>query len=107
MSNGPKHRKPIKCRLEGCGTVFTPKVHNQTFCNKECVRIHTNKRILAAYHAKKNAVMTGRICASKDCGTILSRYNEGTLCSIHEKREYVEKIRDWGWDSDAEGNVRF
>lgn len=94
------------CALEGCEETFLKRVHNQRFHSKECCRIYTNARILAAYHAKKNKKMTGRVCRQRGCSTRLSRYNEGEKCAIHEQRDYVEKLRKWGWQTDDEGNLK-
>jgi len=103
-SNGSKYGE-VECRLDTCENMFTKRVHNQSFCSRECCRIYTNARILAQYHEKKNKVMTGRICASKTCGVILSKYNPGDLCSIHEKKAHIEKLKSWGWNVDDDGNI--
>jgi hypothetical protein len=94
------------CRLEECHNFFLKKVHNQAFCCRECCRVYTNARILAAYHEKKNRTMTGRVCKKRGCKTILSRYNEGEYCSVHEQERHVAKLRGWGWECDEEGNVK-
>jgi len=96
----------IECARDGCTEKFNPRVHNQRFHDKECCRIYTNARILAAYHSRKNKKMTGRICKQRGCGTCLSRYNPGELCSVHEQKAHVEKLEAWGWDVDSEGEYR-
>jgi hypothetical protein len=92
-----------KCKLDGCENTFIPRVHNQTFCQRECCRIFTNARILAQYHEKKNRVMNGRICA--DCNTILSKYNDGKYCSVHEQARHIKKLRGWGWEVNEDGEI--
>ena len=95
--------EPRICALESCGKTFVPRVHNQRFCTRECTRIFTNARILAQYHMKKRRVMTGRVCKSKDCGTRLSRYNQGDSCASCENKEYLQKLKDWGWEVEEDG----
>jgi hypothetical protein len=99
-------REEIQCALETCTVMFTPRVHNQRFHDRECCRVYTNARILAAYHAKKNRKMTGRTCKKRGCGTHLSRYNQGELCATHEEQAYQKKLKDWGWEVDGEGHYR-
>lgn len=95
------------CALESCGKTFRKSVHNQRFCNRECTRIYTNARILAAYHEKKNKTMTGRICKKRGCGTVLSRYNDDDTCGPHQLEDYRSKLNKWGWKLDEEGEIRF
>ena len=102
----PDKEPEIECALDGCSEVFYRRVHNQRFCSKECCRVYTNARILAAYHRKKNKKMTGRVCKQKSCITQLSRYNQGEKCAVHEQKDYVNKLKGWGWDVDDEGNRR-
>lgn len=93
----------IECRLVSCFNLFQKRVHNQSFCGRECCRIYTNARILAAYHSKKNKVTTGRVCKSKDCTTLLSRYNEDEYCSSCQQKQYKSKMEGWGWQLDEFG----
>lgn len=93
-------RKPVKCALEGCVNEFSPKVHNQRFCSKECCRIYTNARILEQYHQKRKKVYEERSCKINGCGTVLSKYNTGNLCATHERQAFVQKLRKWGWTID-------
>lgn len=80
------------CAREECDVEFIPSVHNQRFCCKDCCKIHTNKRILAQYHERKNKKMKDRVCAHKGCGTILSRYNPEKYCSLHEGRYHLQQM---------------
>jgi hypothetical protein len=102
MENDDEAVEPRECALESCGNIFTPRVHNQRFCQRECTRIFTNARILAQYHQRKNRVMTGRTCKSKSCGTVLSRYNDDDLCASCENKAHRKKLTDWGWQLDEE-----
>lgn len=88
------------CAREGCENEFTKRVHNQRFCSRECCRIHTNARILAQYHQKKKRVMTGRVCKTKSCDTLLSRYNDDEFCAKCQQVKFEEKLKGWGWDLD-------
>jgi len=87
----------VVCALEGCENEFDKKVHNQRFCSRECCRIYTNARILAQYHERKNKKMTGRVCKTKSCGTLLSRYNEEEYCASCLQKKFEEKLKSWGW----------
>lgn len=91
------------CDREECGNVFVANVHNQRFCGRECTRVFTNARILAAYHEKKNKEMKGRVCRSKECKTLLSRYNEDDYCALCARSLKEEQLENWGWKLDAEG----
>lgn len=91
----------VECRLETCDVQFQKRVHNQSFCSKECCRVFTNARILAQYHDKKNKVMKGRVC--KKCPTVLSRYNEDEYCSVHQEQNHIEKLKNWGWEVNEYG----
>lgn len=88
----------VECALDECDNEFLKRVHNQRFCSRECCRVYTNARILAAYHAKKNKVTTGRVCKSRGCATLLSRYNEGDHCASCEKKQVRKRMESWGWE---------
>jgi hypothetical protein len=71
----------MKCAYDECKKEFTPKTHNQKYCSDECCRIATNQKLKEAYYEKK-ARLAGkqRICKTKGCNVILSRYNESSIC---------------------------
>ena len=80
---------------------FEPKTNNQKYCSDECCRIATNQKLKEQYYNKK-ARLAGkkRICKTKDCGTSLSRYNEGTICSkctaakeTKKKQELLDMVK--------------
>ncbi len=86
------------CANEDCpnGKEFTPKTHNQKYCNEQCCRIATNKKIMEKYYEKK-AIKNGASRTCKMCKTKLSRYNESNVCSSCEKRIHHEgKKMIWG-----------
>ena len=85
------------CALDGCGEEFKAVVHNQRFCSKNHCRLFTNKKILEQYHERKNRNMKNRVCSQKGCGTILSIYNNGTKCGVHERIDHISKLTRWGW----------
>lgn len=76
------------CAREDCGIEFDQKTHNQKYCSDECCRIATNKRIMEKYYEKK-AIRNGakRICKSKGCNEILSRYNYSSVCYSCESKK--------------------
>jgi hypothetical protein len=82
------------CSYDNCNNEFTPKTHNQKYCSDECCRIATNENIKKAYYEKK-ARLSGkkRVCKSKDCESILSRYNDSNICEkcVSAKKEKQRK----------------
>jgi hypothetical protein len=74
----------MKCFRKECTIEFESKTHNQKYCSDECCRIATNKRIMEKYYEKK-AIRNGSLRNCKKCDAKLSRYNQGTLCSVCEK----------------------
>ena len=74
------------CANKDCpnGKEFTPKTHNQKYCNEQCCRIATNKKIMEKYYEKK-AIKNGATRICKKCKTKLSRYNQQSVCSTCEK----------------------
>lgn len=84
------------CAYDKCEGIkeFEPKTHNQKYCSDECCRIATNEKLKQAYYEKK-ARLAGkqRICKTKECNVILSRYNTGNICDkcIGAKREAERK----------------
>ena len=85
----------LKCALDECPEVFQKVVHNQRFHSQECTRIFTNRKILETYHQNKNKDLRGRVCSVGGCGTILSIYNPGTKCGVHEKNDLVSRFKNW------------
>lgn len=69
------------CAYAECGQEFEAKTHNQRYCSDDCCRKATNARLMEQYYEKK-ARLKGhiRVCATPDCGTVLSRYNNSKTC---------------------------
>jgi hypothetical protein len=82
----------VKCAHTECGREFEAKTHNQRYCSDECCRQATNARLMKQYYEKK-ARLKGhvRVCATTDCGTVLSRYNDDTVCRKCEAAEEQSK----------------
>lgn len=89
------------CAYEKCKKKFEPKTHNQKYCSDECCRIATNEKLKEKYYDKK-ARLAGkkRICKSKDCNIVLSRYQEQNICvrcqskeKAKQKQEIIEMVR--------------
>ena len=80
------------CAYDECDNEFTPKTHNQKYCSDECCRIATNEKLKQAYYDKK-ARLAGkqRICKTKVCTSILSRYNESNICDKCTSAEREEE----------------
>jgi hypothetical protein len=85
----------MKCAYNQCDNEFTPKTHNQKYCSDECCRTATNEALKEKYYAKK-ARLAGerRICKSKGCDTLLSRYSESNTCSRCVAKEKAKNRKD-------------
>lgn len=82
------------CAYDECDNEFEAKTHNQKYCSDECCRIATNQKIKQKYYEKK-ARLAGkkRVCKTRGCKVLLSRYNPDDICSSCEANE-KKKIRD-------------
>ncbi len=82
------------CIYEKCDNEFIPKTHNQKYCSDECCRIATNEKLKQAYYEKK-ARLAGkkRLCKTKGCEVVLSRYNNTSICDkcVGAKKEAERK----------------
>lgn len=69
------------CAYKKCSNKFEPKTHNQKYCSDDCCRTATNEKLRDQYYEKK-ARLAGkeRICKTRGCNVILSRYNETNIC---------------------------
>jgi hypothetical protein len=72
------------CSNLECAKDFDPKTHNQKYCNEQCCRVATNRKIMEKYYEKK-AIKNGAERSCKFCKTKLSRYNQLSVCSTCEK----------------------
>ena len=61
------------CANPNCKKPFMPRVYNAIYCNAECRKIITNQKVLQRCYDKKARLNSRRTCATKVCGTILSR----------------------------------
>lgn len=86
------------CLNENCSKPFVAKVYNSIYCSPECRKTVTNKKLLEAYHNKKNNKNKKRICKSKNCTTILSSYNKEDICESCKQERYIKRLVGWGWD---------
>lgn len=87
----------IICRNEECCKGFKPKTYNSVYCSPECRKKVTNKRLLEKYHSDKKNFSGKRICKSKSCDTILSRYNKENICEKCKEERLVKRLIGWGW----------
>lgn len=88
------------CANEDCGKQFMPKVHNGIYCGAECRQTVMNKRVLARYHEKQRLRKNHnkRICEIDGCETILSRYNDESICEPHKTERLILRLISWGHD---------
>ncbi len=91
------------CKNLDCSKPFKPKSYNSIYCSAECRRIVTNAKLLNNYYEKKANINKKRTCKTKNCKTILSRYNKENICEKCKRERYVQRLVGWGWD---EGSVR-
>lgn len=80
------------CAREDCQKPFTPKSYNAKYCTPECQKIATNRRLMEKYYEKKDRRQgRRRICKTRGCQTILSRYNDTEVCEKCRAEEAAEK----------------
>jgi len=72
------------CSNIECAKDFEPKTHNQKYCNEQCCRVATNRKIMEKYYENK-AIKNGAKRSCKRCKIKLSRYNQLSVCSTCEK----------------------
>jgi hypothetical protein len=78
----------VICSNEGCNKEFEAKTHNMKYCSDTCCREATNAKIKQKYYEKKERLAgKKRVCSTKSCDTILSRYNSDSICGTCESRE--------------------
>lgn len=87
-----------KCANTECEQTFVAKVYNTIYCSPECRKKVTNQKLLDNYHRKKENRNKKRVCKTKDCNTILSRYNEEDICEMCKHERYIQRLIGWGWD---------
>jgi hypothetical protein len=88
------------CENKECSKVFKPKTYNSIYCSAECRKKVTNKRLLEKYHQNKLLLTKKRICKTKNCTTILSRYNKDNICERCKEERLVKRLLQWGWSEE-------
>ena len=86
------------CANDECNKNFRPKTYNGVYCSEECRKIVTNKKLLSKYYSDKENKTKKRTCATKNCTTILSRYNKEKICERCKKERFIARLVSWGWD---------
>lgn len=89
-----------------CGISFVPKTKNQKYCDKDCTRIATNLRLMAAYRAKK-VRLQGAPRECKDCGTPLNRYLPEDTCVVCSRKRHKTKTSKRVLDEVREATRRY
>ena len=85
------------CANPNCKKPFMPRVYNAIYCNAECRKIITNQKVLQRYYDKKARLSSRRICETKECNTVLSRYNEENICESCKRERFIQRLVGWGW----------
>ena len=62
-----------------CNNEFVPKSKNQKYCNPDCCRKATNKKIMEKYYENKER-LKGKVRFCSQCGLKLSMYNPDSIC---------------------------
>lgn len=90
MTLNTTHNYGVKqCRW--CESEFTAKRSNQIYCNEQCCKAATNKKILDRYHTNKAEKANKAIYC--ECGNKLSIYNKDIIChSCQLKKEHEKRI---------------
>ena len=86
------------CANTDCGKEFVPRVYNAIYCSAECRKIITNQKVLQRYYDKKARLNSKRTCKTKECYTVLSRYNEEDICEKCKRERFVQRLVGWGWN---------
>lgn len=86
------------CANQDCQQSFIAKVYNTIYCSSECRKIVTNKKLLENYHRKKENKNKKRECKTKDCKTVLSKYNQEDICEQCKSERFIQRLVGWGWD---------
>ncbi len=86
------------CLNEECSSSFIANVYNAVYCSPECRRVVTNKKLLKNYYEQKENKKTKRFCKTKNCSTILSKYNKENICEQCKVERYIKRLVSWGYD---------
>ena len=94
-----------QCANPECNNIFEPLVHNAIYCGDACRKLITNQKVLDKYYEKKeqkaNMLSQKRVCAHTGCDTVLSIYNDETICESHKTARLIDRLSGWGWDLDS------
>lgn len=88
------------CTNEECGNDFVAKVYNAAYCSVECRKKVTNKKLLEKYYENKENKNTRRVCKTKNCTTVLSRYNKENICEQCKNERFIKRLVSWGYDEE-------
>ena len=73
------------CAYIECKKEYERSTHNQKYCSDDCCRTATNLNIRQKYHENKQRLRgKKRVCSSRGCNNLLSRYNTGRVCQTCE-----------------------
>lgn len=89
------------CKNLDCSKPFKAKSYNSIYCSAECRRVVTNAKLLSNYYEKKANINKKRICKTKSCKTVLSRYNKENICEKCKRERYVQRLVGWGWEESS------
>jgi hypothetical protein len=93
--------QPRSCANQECQMLFEPQVHNAIYCSVDCRKVVTNKNVLERYYEKKERRSDKkRVCKTQGCGTILSMYNDESICEPCKTERLINRLSSWGWDED-------
>ena len=65
------------------------------YCSDECCKEATNAKIKQKYYEKKERLAgKKRVCKTRGCSTILSRYNAESVCSVCDAKQRSKERLD-------------
>lgn len=76
------------CANIECGKTRERSTHNQRYCDSECCRVATNRRIKEKYHENK-VRMGDRDRRCDRCGTKMSMYNMDYTCGPCQQNIFI------------------
>ena len=89
------------CSNPDCQKEFLAKVYNTIYCSPECRKVITNKKLLDNYYRRKENKTKKRVCITKTCNTVLSRYNDEDICEQCKSERFIQRLVGWGWDEES------
>ena len=83
------------CANDGCENEFVKTTHNQKYCCDDCCREATNAKIKQKNQERKDRLSgKKRVCKTRGCSTILSKYEEGNICDYCNSKKKTQEQKE-------------